>query len=789
MSSIELSDVNGGYNLVKINENFTEIQRVINEELLHRVNEDGSPNSLETDIDANSNRIYNLPTPTTGGEPIRLKDLFGAPDELLGGPEIEHITATAGQTVFTLSTSYVTASNSLYVFRNGVLLENIVDYAETSSTTVTILTGVDDGDVFTFAPVAVSVASEGGSTSATSLGSGADVYKQKVGDTLQFRSLVAGSNVTLTEGADGITIAATGGGGGSGEANTTSNLGTGVGLAATKVGVNLPFKSIEAGTGITLNDDGSTVTITNNTPATSISATNLGAVGEGVYASKLGSELRFKKLVAGTNVSLASGVDSITINATGGGSSSLGFFNVKDYGAVGDNITNDTTAVNNAIAAAISAGGGAVWFPGGKYVLSSAVTATLTNGVGIALLGAGVDITELKFTNGSGVTITCVGEGYWAYPGSGIPHGNAVTVHGLTMSTGVHNTGTALTISSNTLTGRPVPAINISNLTLRGTDVTKAWARGIHFDKADAANVSHFNWFGKIVEATGVVVEITADATHNVSAFRFNNCGWTYADIGVKAGAYVEGIHINNTDMVLVNKGVEWLCGTTVESELAMSNTHIAAVLYCVHVQGLMDSHINNSLFFVSGAPTTWNGIRMDYSAATISNCFFGGANAVSNVGIVHTNLVTGSNAWAAFHPTSITNCVFRAMPVGITLGSLTGNVFVGADNQYSSEVTTRVNNSSTASIVEKKTFAGTVVPTLAGGATSETISVAIPPNTYGTAPEGGFLTLAQNAEDLIGFFLFDSSTATNAQFLVKRRDGGVLPSGPRRFSFSLIGL
>lgn len=46
-------------------------------------------------------------------------------------------------------------------------------------------------------------------------------------------------------------------------------------------------------------------------------ASNLGG-GQGLFASKLGSDLRFKSLVAGTNVTLSADGNTITINATGG---------------------------------------------------------------------------------------------------------------------------------------------------------------------------------------------------------------------------------------------------------------------------------------------------------------------------------------------------------------------------------------------------------------------------------------------------------------------------------------
>jgi|TARA_B100001013_G_scaffold179233_1_gene107811 hypothetical protein len=50
----------------------------------------------------------------------------------------------------------------------------------------------------------------------------------------------------------------------------------------------------------------------------STTASNLGNVGEGVFYQKAGSDLQFKKLVSGANITLTSSTNGITVNATGG---------------------------------------------------------------------------------------------------------------------------------------------------------------------------------------------------------------------------------------------------------------------------------------------------------------------------------------------------------------------------------------------------------------------------------------------------------------------------------------
>jgi hypothetical protein len=354
MSSINLSDVTSGYNLLKISSNFNEIERVINEELLHRVDGDNSvPNTLETDVDANNQRIYNLPRPTSGGEPLRLKDLFGSPEELLQGPERQGLVAIEGQTLFTLAGTYVPNSDSIAVFRNGILLEQN-EYVESSTNTITLNEAVNLGDIITVLSLAVDSSDGGGSTTitASNVGTGVGVYKSTIGNNLSFKTLKAGANITIAAADNELTIS---------------------GVAATANGANL------------------------------------GATGEGIFTSSTGGTLSFKKVKAGSNVSLTSDAESITISATGGGggstpipvsengvlktpgvtsfnfiNSTVGvsgtnvtvtgspadYLNVKSYGAVGDGVVDDSTAVQSAITAA-KAANKSVFFPDGVYNIAS----------------------------------------------------------------------------------------------------------------------------------------------------------------------------------------------------------------------------------------------------------------------------------------------------------------------------------------------------------------------------------------------------------------------------------
>jgi hypothetical protein len=105
-----------------------------------------------------------------------------------------------------------------------------------------------------------------------------------------------------------------------------------------------------------------------------------------------------------------------------------GYFNVKDYKAVGDGVTNDSPAIQKAITAARVNDGGIVWFPSGSYLIDvgerpdrgisiSAPVILAGVGAGTSMKGTGhhttdgsklivnnVDITPI-FINGRGTTV------------------------------------------------------------------------------------------------------------------------------------------------------------------------------------------------------------------------------------------------------------------------------------------------------------------------------------------------------------------------------------------------
>ena len=77
------------------------------------------------------------------------------------------------------------------------------------------------------------------------------------------------------------------------------------------------------------------------------------------------------------------------------------YYNVKDYGAIGDGIADDSAAINRAIVAANAAGGGLVYAPAGTYFIANTAITLLSN---VTFRGDGRYATIIKTTDPGGAS-------------------------------------------------------------------------------------------------------------------------------------------------------------------------------------------------------------------------------------------------------------------------------------------------------------------------------------------------------------------------------------------------
>lgn len=181
-------------------------------------------------------------------------------------------------------------------------------------------------------PVSIAtVLSEGGGTgeanTASNLGAGSGLFAQKAGVDLQFKSIVGGSNISVTPSASALTLAFTGA---LGEVNTASNVGTGAGaVLKAKSGVDFQLKTIKAGSNITVTNGADDITIAAAAPSgESNTASSLG--GTSLVGVKSGVDLQFKGLMAGTGVILSPSSVAITVTTV--------IISSSDPGAVGPGV-------------------------------------------------------------------------------------------------------------------------------------------------------------------------------------------------------------------------------------------------------------------------------------------------------------------------------------------------------------------------------------------------------------------------------------------------------------------
>lgn len=138
---------------------------------------------------------------------------------------------------------------------------------------------------------------------------------------------------------------------------------------------------------------------------------------------------------------------------------------VKRFGAKGDGVTNDTAAIQAALAALQAAGGGGMYFPAGRYLVDAG-TLNVTN-VRVTIYGDGMNNTRIQAASGAGTILTITQNDFTG----------PVLVRDLSIITYTQETHTGLRIVGNATDSqlnRVQARAEVRNVEVRGDNVASA---------------------------------------------------------------------------------------------------------------------------------------------------------------------------------------------------------------------------------------------------------------------------------------------------------------------------
>jgi hypothetical protein len=331
--------------------------------------------------------------------------------------------------------------------------------------------------------------------------------------------------------------------------------------------------------------------------------------------------------IVGTGLNLAGG----TLTSIGG----FGVFNVREYGAVGNGTTDDTAAINSAIAAFNAAGAGVLFFPA---VPSTFASLTTTGATGTGTISTLSYVGPYTFPVGSiinvsGVTPTAY-NGTWAVTAS------------TSTSVSFINTTTAPQTVAGTIVAMPAYLITAS--------LTTITARGIVYGQG---NMNNGGFAGNAVTSANIAPafwgSLIACSSTSAAVFTVVSGNLTFRDIAIQNTAALG-------TQTAASRGIQ----TSFPTLVGMVNyDHITVANFYINIDQ------NDCLSWTMDAclllePVQYdlqinNSVNTDGGDWAISNCLFGGAVTVAPAAAA-INYIGSSGC-------KITNCKFNSGGTGLT--------------------------------------------------------------------------------------------------------------------------
>ena len=376
--------------------------------------------------------------------------------------------------------------------------------------------------------------------------------------------------------------------------------------------------------------------------------------------------------------------------------------NVKDFGAVGDGVTNDTAAIQ----AAINSGAKSIFIPKGKYICNSKITYTFSpsatgpsnnkNSIdNIKIFGDGKNSSILHFPNTDGLEfVACSFQ-------------HTVHLEQFTVTTGITNGGIGIHLRNTfAFFGSFTAQHIIRSVSVRGGDGYGAvfyWTTGIKVFNMTAVSFDDVELYGPVLSTTantygtGVYIESTRTPGTGTStepgcgtSYNFVNCNIVFQGQGIVLGNLCQALKVgtgtailNGYDGIVVPAGLEEVSQICVTgAEISVNGT---AILVKTGTSGC--DITGNYIAVASGK----NGIQLETDTGAPNG---GGTTIVGNTfNGISGGAGDGVYINTSFNPITISGNVFNGLSTGIELVLSAGNVKISG-NKYTNCTNTIVNGS-----------------------------------------------------------------------------------------------
>lgn len=436
---------------------------------------------------------------------------------------------------------------------------------------------------------------------------------------------------------------------------------------------------------------------------------------------------------------------------------------VKDFGAVGDGVTDDTAAFQAAFDVLEAGGYHDLYIPAGRYILSARLTCTNTAASKVTLRGDGSEVTVLDWDSAtSGLYFLSNDSGDWWFDVDGTTP-LAVHFQGLSMVNRQDITNVGIEVQMNGITGRPTMSCTFTDIVWRGYDTfDQGWAKCVVLTDTPNVRFLQCRWFQggpTAVPNSSIGVEINGTDGGDPAEFYFDQCESFYGAQWIKAGSHVEGIRLTNCT-VIGQRALVWTA--TAESGLVVIGGHYNCSVANFYLDGIFDITINGANLYNEGHGTNshQNITIINGGRWAITGCVFvaSTSSSGSSIGVLVSNSAGGEAYGGLIDANTFHNYTDNA----IVLGGGSQYETVGSNNVYRN-CTGRVADLTGLNFIKKSEFSGSTTVTFTNGGTSQSFSVSIPAGMLLAKPT----VVDVHAYDMAYKFAYDynASTATSLVF------------------------